>query len=118
MKGIGTDIEDIARFRKLNPQEHQNFLHKIYTQKELDYCFSKEYPARHLAVRFSGKEAIIKALNNFPITLHYQDIEILCSVEGAPRVLLNPEKAQNFTAEISLSHCQDKALAFAIIQNE
>ena len=41
-----------------------HFLNKIYTENELDYCFSNAQPARHLAARFCAKEAVVKALSN------------------------------------------------------
>jgi len=62
--GIGTDIENIDRFEKLDIAENNSFLNKIFSKNELEYCFSRKKATPHLAVRFSGKEAIIKALAN------------------------------------------------------
>ena len=58
--GLGVDIEDIDRFRKLDLYEDKGFFSKIYTGDEISYCFSKDSPAQHLAVRFAGKEAVVK----------------------------------------------------------
>jgi len=60
--GIGVDIEDVNRFTKLGG--NKAFLKKVFTQNELDYCFSKKVAAPHLAVRYAGKEAVVKALYN------------------------------------------------------
>ena len=38
---IGTDIIDIKRFQNEKYSKDNNFLKKIFTKKELDYCFSK-----------------------------------------------------------------------------
>ncbi len=116
--GIGTDIESIARFRKLDQTHHQTFLQRIYTPQELSYCFAKEYPAQHLAVRFAAKEAVLKALGvlgvrgaaPFPLNT----IEIHNDKEGIPSVSLTTAHDEKFCLKVSLSHDQDKALAFAL----
>ena len=49
--GTGVDIESIERFKKYSKESNNPFLKKAYTQKELDYCFSKENYFAHLAGR-------------------------------------------------------------------
>jgi len=114
---VGVDIEDISRFEKLNRVKNRTFLNKIFTERELNYCFSKARPASHLAARFSGKEAIVKALSSRGMNdINYNAIEILNDKQGIPQVnLLNDIKIKNIQIEISLSHCQDKAVAFVIL---
>jgi len=112
--GIGTDIEDIERFRLTN-KDHKTLLAKIFTEKELEYCFSKKPAAPHLAARYTGKEAIIKALNSISIgkNLQFNEIEIYNNEIGVPIVNIN--KFKNLEIYLSLSHCKDKAIAFVII---
>ena len=75
---IGTDIESIGRFRQLNRNDHDSFLNKIFTENELDYCFSKNTHASCLAARYAGKEAIVKALSSIgKVNLDYKGLEIL-----------------------------------------
>lgn len=117
--GVGTDIENIGRFRKLDRDKNSNFLDKIFTKKELDYSFSKAKPYQHLAVRYAGKEAIVKALSRIgKQNIDYKDIEILNDDNGIPKVNLNYNGS--LKVHISLSHSNDRALAFAVIlrQNE
>ena len=57
---IGVDIESISRFKNLKRDKSRHFLEKIFTQNELNYCFSKKVPSPHLAVRFAAKEAAEK----------------------------------------------------------
>jgi len=112
--GIGVDIESIGRFRKLDPVKNNSFLNKIFTKNELDYCFSKESTAPHLAVRFAAKEAVIKALSSIcKVKLHYNEIEIVNNENGAPMVKINNPGLHNLQVHLSLSHCKDKAIAFA-----
>jgi len=110
----GTDIVSIKRFIECAQNIEHPTLKKVYTQHELDYCFSKSRPESHLAVRFAGKEAVIKALYSRGIRdLKYTEVEIINKEDGVPFV--NLDKYKNLNVEISLSHCEDKALAFVII---
>ncbi|MCJ7509240.1 MAG: holo-ACP synthase [candidate division Zixibacteria bacterium] len=112
---IGVDITDISRFAKLNPKKDRLFLSRIYTSAEIQYCFSKAKPAQHLAARFAGKEAIVKALKGLEIAAYYKQIEISNDESGVPKAELKDKKILNkFDILLSLSHCEDKAIAFAI----
>jgi len=111
---IGVDIEPILRFRNLDRRESKNFLNKIFTEKELNYCFSKKASAQHLAGRFVAKEAIVKAINSLSKKVPaLNKIEILNNMDGIPIVNL-----KGYKVKISLSHCNDKAIAFAIVEKD
>lgn len=114
--GIGADIESIHRFRKLDYVKNNAFLNKIFTKYELEYCFSKGKAASHLAVRYAGKEAVIKALSSIDkVNLNYKEIEILNNKKGVPIVKLNNKNFNKLQIKLSLSHCEDKAIAFAVV---
>ncbi len=113
--GIGVDIEDFKRFEKLDTINHSGFLNKIFTKKEIDYCFSKEKPAPHLAVRYTAKEATTKALNSIgKMGIAYKEIEIINNREGVPMVKLNNKKFNKLEIKLSLSHSNDKAISFVV----
>jgi holo-[acyl-carrier protein] synthase len=113
---IGTDIVTISRFAEFARDRFHTVLRKIFTPAELDYCFSKEDAEVHLAARFAGKEAIIKALNSRNIdTVWYTDIEITNNVQGIPSVMIKKEPLSSLELKISLAHCEDKAIAYALI---
>lgn len=113
--GIGTDIIEIKRFENLDFSFENKFLVKIFTKNELKDCFSRSKPARHLAVRFAGKEAIIKAISESKIKLNLTEIEILNEYDGRPIVDLKSKEFENFEIKISLSHSNDNAIAFATV---
>ena len=112
---IGVDIEDINRFK----EKSQDFLDRIYTKKEQEYCLSKPEPAGHFAVRFCAKEATIKALNSMGIRHpRLAQIEICHYKNQCPMIKLpNIEAYANLNIEVSLSHDKTKAIAFVIIKN-
>jgi holo-[acyl-carrier protein] synthase len=117
--GIGTDIVEIRRFENVTDKVFSAFLTKNFTRNELDYCLSKEAPSPHLAARFAGKEAVIKALHCLNIThIFYPSIEILNDERGVPYVRINTDKTEKLYIKISLSHSSEMALAFCIIIQE
>ena len=117
--GVGCDIEEIERF-SLDRIKDARFLERVFTHTELDYCFSFQYPAPHLAARFCGKEAVVKALCSIgrgPID--YKRIEIVNQPSGVPFVTIWPDEESNIDTgheiRLSLSHCKTTAMAIAII---
>ena len=107
---IGTDIEEIERFIGKDLKSDKTFLERIFTQRELDYCFSHGCSEQHLCARFCAKEAVVKALSDFNIKdVYYSDIEILNSEDGAPYCTII--KYPTIEVKISLSHSKKYAVA-------
>ena len=117
--GVGTDIELIERFKRFCLIKDANFLNKIYTKNELEYCFSKKDPSPHLAARFCAKEAVVKALNNLNLKnqykIYYNEIEIIKTEFDVPEVVLNKENTDHLNFKVSLSHSINNAIAFAVV---
>ena len=115
MQQVGVDIVEIKRIENAVSRWGSSFLNRIYTDSELQLYGNK--PAS-LAARFSGKEAVIKALGTNRVA--YRDIEILSDESGRPRVNLYGnagQRAQDIGVEslsISLSHCREYAVACAV----
>lgn len=111
---IGTDIEEISRFRDKNREKDEIFLKKIYTDKELEYCYRSKNPAPHLCARYCAKEATVKALYDINIKdVYYSDIEISNNADGVPHIEI--AKYPDLQVKITMSHCKDYATATAII---
>lgn len=112
---VGADIESIGRFGKLSRAGDRLFLNRIFTKNELDHCFSTKKYASCLAARYAGKEAIIKALSGLgKANTDYKMLEILNNKNGAPIAAINSPGYRNIHIRLSLSHCKDKAIAFAV----
>ena len=58
---VGVDIEDISRFK----DKSEEFIKRIFTDLEQEYCYKFSKPESHFAVRFCAKEAVIKALTAY-----------------------------------------------------
>jgi holo-[acyl-carrier protein] synthase len=110
--GIGVDIEAVLRFKRMTSPAKQKMLKRLFTAKELAYCFSKKNPAPHLAARFAAKEALYKALGgvNAP---GFLDVEILPNKLGAPQLTVRgPSRGR---VHVSLSHTETQAIAFVVV---
>ena len=121
MHYIGVDIIEIARIEEAVNTWGKRFLHRIYTEPELRLCDNKP---ECFAVRFAGKEAVMKALGTGVKGISWREIEILAEPSGKPWVQLTG-KAQGKAAglgitnlAISLSHSREYAVAFVVGDTE
>jgi len=114
---IGCDIEEISRFSGKSRDKDAEFLSRIYTDAELDYCYKSANFAQHLCGRYCVKEAVVKALSEFDIKdVYYSDIEVFNKESGMPYVKI--EKHPDLKVKVSLSHCKTYATATALIIKE
>lgn len=120
--GVGTDIVAVPRIAALMHDCGAKFLERWFTAGEIGYCSRKAVPARHFAARFAAKEAVVKAL---PVLwdgpLPWRSIEIINDPRGVPSVRLSgaflraAAEAQVGDIEVSLSHCDEYAMAVALV---
>jgi holo-[acyl-carrier protein] synthase len=114
---IGIDIIEIERVQNAVNRWGARFLRRIYTEKELELCRGK---AESLAVRFAGKEAVMKALTISLTSATWKEIEILSGLEGEPVVHLHGQALLTLRQlgltglAISLSHSRENAIALVI----
>ncbi len=110
---IGTDIEEIDRFKNKTLDTDSRFLNYVFTPSELEYCFSKSLPHFHLCARFCAKEAVVKAISAYNIKdVFYKDVEITNKSSGYPVAVI--KKYPDIKIKISLSHSKTYATATAI----
>lgn len=115
--GIGVDIEDVARFTKV--ARNTPFLKKVFTDREIRYCRRFSSPEPHLAARFAGKEAVLKAFGAIDEKPSFNEIEILNRKDGMPLVNLKDVLLKKrFLCLISLSHSKTRVVAFSVIRKK
>jgi len=121
MHYVGVDIIEIGRIEEAVNTWGQRFLHRIYTETELRLCNNKP---QSFAVRFAGKEAVMKALGTGVKGISWREIEILAESSGKPWVQLSgkaKDKAESLgltNLAISLSHSREYAVAFVVGEAE
>lgn len=120
--GVGLDVIEIERIKKVFEKRSEKFIKKIFTQGELDYSFKFKEPYTHLGARFSAKEAFYKALSQGVI--HFGEIEVYNLPNGKPEIRLHGktrllwEKAGSPKAHLSLSHNNSIASAVVVLEKE
>jgi len=114
---VGVDIIEIERIAEVVDRWGWSFLGRIYTEAELDFCRGR---VPELAVRFAGKEAVMKALGTGRSGVSWHDIEILPDRRKAPVVYLHGRARRRARKlglgdlAISLSHSRHYAVASVV----
>jgi len=121
--GIGTDIIEIDRIRKSIDKFGSQFVDRIYTEKEKEYCYSKKNSSQHFAARFAAKEAVVKSLASIKERgFVWTEIEIVNASGGKPEVVLKGSLGNvlngNKDILISVSHSHNYVTAFAVFQDK
>ena len=106
--GIGIDIVDIERFKKLPFLKNKNFYKKIFSDSEIKYCLKFKYPSSHFAGKFALKEAVKKSINN---SLSMKNIKTSHS-NSKPKISIT--SCNNYYFSASLSHENNLAVAVVI----
>ncbi len=121
MQHIGVDIIEINRIEAALKRFGQRFLRHIYTEPEQLLCREKPHI---LAVRFAGKEAVMKALGTGIRGISWREIEIMSRPSGEPVVNLYGKakvKAASLGLDrfaISLSHSREYAVATVVAESK
>src|SRR5437016_12384405 len=59
--GIGVDMVQVERIQHSLDRFGERFMKRVFTEGEIAYCLSMNFPARHFAARFAAKEAVSEA---------------------------------------------------------
>jgi len=122
--GIGTDLVEIARIRRLLELHGDAFRHRVFTPAEIALAAERRHAPEFYAGRWAAKEAAVKALGcGFGAECGHTDIEILCGPEGEPvlrcRALpprLSRTAPDRLRWHISITHERSCAAAFVILE--
>ncbi|MBT8141105.1 MAG: holo-ACP synthase [Gammaproteobacteria bacterium] len=119
--GVGTDMLEIDRVRKVYARTGERFIQRILTHNEQKELHNRIDPENYLAKQFAAKEAIAKALGTGIGQVSFQDIEILRNRKGQPQAsLLNDKvkRAINCVVHLSLSDTDKVVIAFCVIEKK
>ncbi len=119
--GVGVDIVEIRRIREIL-DKNNGFLEKIFTANEIEYLKQRNLRPEYVAGRFAAKEAVSKALGTGFRGFSFRDIIIESSTLGKPIVTLKgkakviAKKSGNTNIHLSISHGEDSAIAYAVLE--
>lgn len=119
--GIGTDIVECLRIRRMIEKHGELFLRRVYTEREIRYCQGRKRATEHFAGRWAAKEALFKCLGTgWTKGLGWTDVEIRHDPAGKPHVMVCGAAKELFQqlriieVMISISHCRAYATALAV----
>jgi holo-[acyl-carrier protein] synthase len=126
--GVGIDLLDIDRVKKLLEQSHgERFVERVLTpeERELAARRGRGRLAEFVAGRFAAKEAVVKALGcGIGREVGFQDICILPDGCGKPECRLSGAawerlgRAQPLRLHLSITHSATTAGAYAVAETE
>ena len=119
--GVGTDLVELARVRKMLARKGDHAIRRLLTDAEREYVASRPDPTPHVAARLAAKEAVYKALQQLEgaRAVGWREIEVLRAFDGRPSVELHGlarELAAGLRIHLSLSHTNRVATAVAILE--
>lgn len=124
--GVGVDLVDLERVRRLLEQKGQRALDKLFTAEERAYLSSRPDPAGHAAARISAKEAVFKAMQSLPgaRAIGWREIEVTRDGDGRPAIRLHglarrlADACGGLRVQVSLTHSGTAAGAVAVVMSE
>lgn len=120
--GIGVDIIEISRIRSSIERYGDSFLKKLFTENEIKYCSSRQFPTQHYAARFAAKEAFAKAISTgWSGDFEWKNVEVKNDAVGKPSFELYGKTAdvlKGSSVFLSMSHSDDAVVAFVVIERK
>jgi holo-[acyl-carrier protein] synthase len=118
----GIDVIEVSRIEENITKFGDSFLNRIYTEKEIEYCESKNVQKyQSYAGRFAAKEAIFKAISEFldnKFDIKWKDIEVLNDETGRPFINYYGNDIGDISFDVSISHISSIAVASVIVKME
>jgi holo-[acyl-carrier protein] synthase len=118
--GIGTDIIECLRIAQMIQRHGEQFIERVYTPHEIQYCQARKQSTQHFAGRWAAKEAVLKALGTGWVRgISWRDVEVRTETSGKPTIVLRGGAHEAADAQgisdvlISISHCRTYATAYA-----
>jgi holo-[acyl-carrier protein] synthase len=117
--GIGTDIVDVWRLRRMNAEDRDRFTQKNLSSEEIS-LLPRTNPETFIAGRYAAKEALAKALGyrgfGFTTVTILNDGNGRPFIENDDMLIRNRDPRESYTFHLSISHNSDHAVAFVVIE--
>ncbi len=123
--GIGTDLIEIARVRRVMEGYPERFMNRMFTPGEQGYINTYADPAPRAAGRFAVKESVMKALGTgWSSGVRWRDIEVIRHPSGRPDVQLHGRAKEIFEKRggkrilCTITHSEEMAMAQVLFESE
>ena len=121
--GVGTDLVDIERVKKILSKNRDGFVKRVLSEHEQALFSNKADSAAYCAKRFAAKEAFAKALGTgIGGAVSFQDLTVRNNENGKP-YFIPSEKLRQYLVEknikqahLSISDESQSAIAFVVLE--
>jgi len=119
--GVGVDVVDVERFRRLIDRR-VHLADRLFTSGERAYAETASDPVPRMSTRFAAKEATMKALGVGLGAFPFADVEVVRNGLDAPSLVLHrsalrrAEHAGVVRWHLSLTHTDEVAMAMVIAE--
>ncbi len=125
ISGIGIDLVEISRMKKLILNYQERILNRVFTAQEKAFCEKKANKFQHYAARFAAKEAFLKALGiGLGKDIHWKDAEVKNTKEGSPILIFSQnvkqklKKLRIYKVYLSITHERNFAISLVILERK
>jgi len=119
--GIGTQVMECTRVRKLIDQHAESFLQQVYTEREVRFCNGKKQSTEQFSALWAAKEAVFRSLGTtWKRGTNWTDVEIICENSGNPQVVISGPTRELMAARgvnhivLSMAFCREFATATSL----
>lgn len=122
--GIGIDLVDIVRMKRVLERWGERFIERVFTEDEKEYALSRRYPHIHLSGRFAIKEALFKAIEGGTNPWIWKEVEVFNDRNGAPKMRLYWELKRLISnkrinsVHISISHDHAYSIGQVVLEKK
>ena len=119
--GLGIDLIEIDKIS--TSLESEAYLHKVFTDAEIEECRSVANAIEHFAGKFAAKEACMKAVGSgIRQGVWFTQIEVLNEASGKPVIQVRGEIGKiidglgDVSIHLSITHTRRSAAAVVILE--
>lgn len=119
--GLGTQVMECTRVRKLIDRHGEAFLQQVYTAREAAFCNARAHATEHFTAIWAAKEAVFRSLGTtWRRGMDWREVEVVCENGGGPQVVVCGATAELMatraagTILLTMAHCRLFATATCI----
>lgn len=122
--GTGTEIVECVRIARMIETHGEQFLERVYTSGEIEYCLRTVNANQHFAKRWAAKEATMKAMRCRNQGVRWNEIEVVTNHTDGPRIVLGgaaaiwADQTGIEKLHVSLGACRTHATAYVLATDE
>ncbi len=121
--GIGIDLVENDRLAGIIAKWGSKFLHRVFSDGEINYCEKHAQASVNYGARFAAKESFVKALGiGLGMGVKLKEIEVVNDKSGKPDLVLwgeakaQIEKRNIVKVHLSLTHTRRYATAIVLLE--